>query len=86
MVLADVLRTDRHLHRPLPAISEQGLAVKVLARQHQEAIWARQPTVNRLRSLLVEYYPQRPRRVPGADPQGRVGGAAGRADTGRGRS
>lgn len=57
MVLADVLRTDRHLHRRLPAISEQGLAVKVLARQHQEAIWARQATVNRLRSLLIEYYP-----------------------------
>ncbi len=57
LVLADVLRTDRHLHRRLPAISEPGLAVKVLARQHQEAIWARQATVNRLRSLLIEYYP-----------------------------
>ena len=57
MVLADILRTDRHLHRRLPAISELGLAVKVLARQHQEAIWARQAAVNRLRSLLVEYYP-----------------------------
>ncbi len=56
-VLADVLRTDLHLHRRLPAVSEQGLAVKVLARQHQEAIWARQAAVNRLRSLLVEYYP-----------------------------
>ena len=31
--------------------------MKVLARQHQEAIWARQATVNRLRSLLVEFYP-----------------------------
>src|SRR5262249_51418910 len=28
-----------------------------LARQHQEAIWARQHTVNRLRSVLLEYYP-----------------------------
>src|SRR5680860_1353814 len=45
LVLADVLRTDGHLHRRLPAISERGLAVKVLARQHQEAIWARQPPV-----------------------------------------
>ena len=41
----------------MPAISETAAAVKVLARQHQEAIWARQHTVNRLRSLLVEYYP-----------------------------
>lgn len=57
LVLANVLRTDRHLHRRLPAISEAGRAVKVLARQHQEAIWVRQATVSRLRSLLIEYYP-----------------------------
>ena len=38
-VLADILRTDRHQHRTLPAISDGGLAVKALARQHQEAIW-----------------------------------------------
>jgi len=58
VVLADILRTDQHLHRALPAVSELGAAVKVLARQHQEAIWARQVAVNRLRSLLVEFYPQ----------------------------
>lgn len=58
VVLADILRTDRHLHRSLPVHSELGAAVKVLARQHQEAIWARQAAVNRLRSLLVEFYPQ----------------------------
>jgi transposase len=58
LVLANVLRTDRHLHRQLPAISDAGKAVKVLARQHQEAIWARQATVSRLRSLLIEYFPQ----------------------------
>ena len=56
IVLANILRTDRHVHRPLPQISELGLAVKALARQHQEAIWARQLTVNRLRSLLFEFY------------------------------
>lgn len=39
VVLADILRTDRHLHCSLPAHSELGAAVKVLARQHQEAIW-----------------------------------------------
>lgn len=57
-LLADVLRTDRHLHRPMPAVSEQGLALKALARQHQEAIWAWHDVLNRLRSLLMEFYPQ----------------------------
>jgi hypothetical protein len=55
--LADILRTDRDLHRPLPESSDAALAVKALARQHQEAIWSRQAAVNRLRSLLVEFYP-----------------------------
>lgn len=57
VVLANILRTDRHNHRQLPEISEDALTVKALARQHQEAIWARQVTVNRLRSVLVEFYP-----------------------------
>ena len=57
IVLANILRTDREVHRALPRISEGGLAVKALARQHQEAIWARQLTVNRLRSALLEFYP-----------------------------
>ena len=42
-VLAHILRTDVHRHRPLPAVSEEAAAVKVLARQHQEAIWERRP-------------------------------------------
>ena len=57
-VLAPILRTDRHLHRPLPAVSDQARAIKTLARQHQEAVWALQHTVNRLRSVLLEFYPQ----------------------------
>lgn len=57
-VLANVVRTDRHMHRPLPVISEQGLAIKALARQHQEAIWAMNQTISRLRSVLLEFYPQ----------------------------
>lgn len=56
-VLAHVLRTDLPMHRPLPAISEQGLAIKALARQHQEAIWALNQTTSRLRSVLLEFYP-----------------------------
>src|SRR5450759_2329947 len=56
-ILADILRTDRHLHRVLPHPSEQARAVKALARQHQEAIWALHQTLSRLRSLLLEFYP-----------------------------
>jgi hypothetical protein len=57
MVLAHILRTDAHLHRPLPADSAQAQAIEVLARAHQDLIWARQHEVNRLRSLLGLYYP-----------------------------
>src|SRR3954447_20508842 len=57
-VVAHILRTDRHLHRALPALSEHARAIKALARQHQEAIWALHQTVSRLRSVLLEFYPQ----------------------------
>jgi transposase len=58
LVLANVLRTDLHNHRPLPVLTEDALAVRALARQHQEAIWAMHQTVSRLRSVLLEFYPQ----------------------------
>lgn len=56
-VLADLVRTDRHNHRPVGGDSELVDAVRVLARAHQSAIWARQRQVNSLRSGLREYYP-----------------------------
>ena len=40
-VLANVLRTDLHAHRPLPADSELAQAVAVLARAQQDAVWDR---------------------------------------------
>lgn len=52
-ILANILRTDREMHRPLPAITEAGLAIKALARQHQEAIWALHQTNSQLRSVLL---------------------------------
>lgn len=58
LVLADILRTDAHRHRVMPQISDNALAVKALARQHQEAIWAEHQTISRLRSVLLEFYPQ----------------------------
>jgi hypothetical protein len=56
------LRTDRHLHRRLPQVSEHALAIKALARQHQEAIWAWHQALSRLRSVLLEFYPKQSRR------------------------
>lgn len=56
-VLANILRTDQHAHRPLPADSEAGQAVAVLTRAHQDAIRDRQQMINRLHSHLREYYP-----------------------------
>ena len=57
MTLANILRTDAHAHRPMPADSELVQAIAVLARAHQDAIWRRSRAVNELRSLLREYYP-----------------------------
>jgi transposase len=56
-VLANVLRTDLHEHRPLPAGSELAQAVAVLARAQQDAVWDRVQAQNKLRSCLREYFP-----------------------------
>ena len=56
-VLADLVRTDRHNHREAAGDSEGAEAVKVLARAHQSAIWARQREANALRNALKDYYP-----------------------------
>ena len=56
-LLADLVRTDRHNHRPIAGDSLQADAIKVLARAHQSLIWARTRHTNALRSTLREYYP-----------------------------
>ena len=56
-VLADLVRTDRHNHRPAAGDSGLAEAVKVLARAHQSLIWVRNRHTNRLRNALREYYP-----------------------------
>jgi transposase len=89
VVLANILRTDTHSHRPLPADSELAQAIAVLARAQQDAVWSRTTAHNKLRSHLREYYPGFPRRVRrGAwgnqpargprDPGGRSGPGCGR--------
>jgi transposase len=56
-VMANVLRTDMHAHRPLPEDSELAQAVAVLARAQQDAVWDRTHAHNKLRSHLREYFP-----------------------------
>jgi transposase len=57
VVLANILRTDLHSHRPLPADTELAQAIAVLARAQQDAVWDRTTAHNKLRSHLREYYP-----------------------------
>ena len=56
-LLADLVRTDRHNHRRVAGDSGDAEAIKVLARAHQNLIWARTRHTNGLRSALREYYP-----------------------------
>jgi transposase len=56
-VLADMVRTDRHNHRPVSPDSEAVQALKILARAHQSMIWSRGRQTNGLRSTLREFYP-----------------------------
>ena len=42
LVLANILRTDRHAHRPLPKDSDLVRAIAVLARAGQDAAWSQQ--------------------------------------------
>ncbi len=56
-LLADLVRTDRHNHRPIAGDSAEAEAIKVLARTHQTLIWSRTRHTNALRNALREYYP-----------------------------
>jgi hypothetical protein len=42
-VLADLVRTDRQLHRRVAGDSDEVEALKLVARAHQNAIWSRRP-------------------------------------------
>ena len=61
-LLADLVRTDRHNHRPIAEDTPDVEAIKVLARAHQNLIWSPQPA--------HQYAAQRSARVL----PGRVGG------------
>lgn len=57
MALANILRTDAHVHRMLPEDSALARSVTVLARAYQDAVWRRTKLVQELRARLGEYYP-----------------------------
>jgi transposase len=56
-VLADLVRTDRHNHRPVAGDSDRAQGIRALARAHQAMIWSRRQQANQLRSALREFYP-----------------------------
>jgi hypothetical protein len=56
-VLADLVRTDRHNHRPVAGDTDEVEELKLLARGHQNLIWSRTRHVLQLRSVLLEYFP-----------------------------
>ena len=56
-VLADLVRTDRHNHRAVAGDSPESDGIKIVARTHQNLIWARTRHTNQLRNALREYYP-----------------------------
>ena len=57
MTLANILRTDAHMHRELPANSDLVRSIAVLARAARDAAWRRTRASQELRALLREYYP-----------------------------
>lgn len=52
MALANILRTDAHLHRQLPIDTDLARSITVLARAHQDAVWRRTKLVQELRARL----------------------------------
>ena len=56
-LLADLVRTDHHNHRPLAGDSDEASVIRVLARAHQGLVWTRQRQVSGLRSALRDYFP-----------------------------
>jgi len=57
IVLANILRTDAHAHRPLPSDSDAVKALRVLTRAQQDAVWDRVGLTNRIRGALRRYFP-----------------------------
>jgi hypothetical protein len=57
IVLANILRTDRHAHRPLPNDSELVRSLRVLTRAQEDAVGDRMRMSNRIRAVLKQFFP-----------------------------
>lgn len=57
VMLANVVRTDRHQLQPLRGDSEQALGIRARARAHARTIQLQSQLRNQLRSRLLDYYP-----------------------------
>ena len=49
-MLADLVRTDRHLHRQIAGDTPAAEAIRIMAKGHQNLIWTRTRQTNALRS------------------------------------
>ena len=56
-LLAEIVRIDRHHHRPVAGDSALAEGIKLAARAHQGLVWERTRHVLRLRSTLREFFP-----------------------------
>ena len=56
-VLADLVRTDRHNHRPVAGDSPGAEGIKIVARAHQNLIWARTRHANQVRNASAGVLP-----------------------------
>ena len=56
-LLAEIVRLDRHHHRPVAGDSEDAEAIKLVARTHQSLIWDRTRHLLRMRAALRDFFP-----------------------------
>ncbi len=56
-MLADLVRADRHNHLLIADDSIEADAIRVMARTHQNLVWARSAHQNVLHAQLHAYYP-----------------------------
>lgn len=63
LVLANILRTDMPMHRPMPADTELARAIAVLARAQQDATWNPPADLQPAPLPAPRVLPRRPRRL-----------------------
>ena len=79
-LLADLVRTDRHNHRPIAGDSLDAEAIKVLARTHQSLILGTHPPHQRPAQRVARVLPGRTAGIRGPRPRRCPGGAGARTD------